>query len=105
METAIKELKAQLTHISTESILGMISLNFVSVPNYDGSVTNMLASIMNIPLKSPQRQLIYLAGLTLSTNEIACPRHIDRIEFSQILQKVQDITFKYIEGFINNLIF
>ena len=100
METAVRKLKTKLKNISTESLLGMISLNFISTSDYDGSVTNMLTTIMDIPLKAPQRQLIYLAGLLLTTDEAANPRHIDRKEFLQILTEIQKITFKYIEGFV-----
>ena len=100
MEATVRKLKAQLKNISTESLLGMISLNFISTSNYDGSVANMLTNSMDIPLKAPQRQLIYLAGLLLTTNEAENPRHIDKTEFLQILKEVQKITFKYIEGFI-----
>ena len=102
MEATVRKLKTQLKNISTESLLGMISLNFISTSNYDGSVTNILTNIMDIPLKAPQRQLIYLAGLLLTTDEAANPRHIDRTEFLQILTEIQKITFKYIEGFAPN---
>lgn len=100
MEATVRQLKTQLKNISTESLLGMISLNFISTSNYDGGVTNMLTTIMDIPLKAPQRQLIYLAGLLLTTDEAANPRHIDRAEFLQILTEIQKITSKYIEGFV-----
>ena len=46
METAIKELKAQFAHISTESILGMISLNFVSVAVKKGELFTLKVMAM-----------------------------------------------------------
>ena len=65
-EEKIRALKNKLKECDTESILGNISLTYITQADVDGLIDRKTRFI-DSELMSPQKQRLYLAGLLMST--------------------------------------
>lgn len=102
MEQLVKELKEKLQTYDTSDLLGMISIHFMTFGN-DGDDVAYQSDIFNkTNLMSPQKQYLYLAGLLMSTDDLSeGVKHNNESDFKSLENDVQNITSKYITGFMN----
>ena len=102
MEQLVKELKEKLQTYDTSDLLGMISIHFMTFGN-DGDDVAYQSDIFNkTNLMSPQKQYLYLAGLLMSTDDLSEGlKHNNESDFKSLENDVQNITSKYITGFMN----
>jgi hypothetical protein len=68
MEEKIKLLKEKLEKFDTLDILGMISNRFLVLGQNGEDIARESDLLSKTELMSPQRQLMYLAGLLVSTD-------------------------------------
>lgn len=104
MEDKIKALKLKLEKINTIDLLGMISTRFLICGQNGTDIARQSDMSTKTKLKSPQRQLIYLAGLLMSTEDKSDGnRHnySDEKWFECLERDIQDITFDYFKGFFD----
>lgn len=94
-------LNNKLKDYDTESILGMISLNYSTFANADGMIDSNLYGFKS-DLMSPQKQRLYLAGLLMSTEYSGKPPvHNENLQWYKALEDdIQNITSDYIKGFL-----
>lgn len=100
MENKINILKEKLSRIDTENLLSIISLQFTTFADAEGSVQDNFSQFAE-PLMSPQKQFLYLAGLLMSTQYKGNGKEKDDVLF-ELTKDVQDITEEYIKGFIGD---
>lgn len=100
-EDKIQALKSKLKDCDTESILGIISLNYSTFADTDGVIDNTLYGY-ETNLMSPQKQRLYLAGLLMSTEYSGKPPvHDENLQGYKALEDdIQSITSDYIKGFL-----
>lgn len=101
MEEKIRQLKKILSGIDTSDLLGRISINFVTFAD-DTNVAEESDLFQKTNLLSPQKQLLYLAGLLISTDNL-CENNsrITETQFKGIKRDIQEITFEYVKKFID----
>lgn len=101
MEEKIKLLKEKLEKFDTLDILGMISNRFLVLGQNGEDIARESDLLSKTELMSPQRQLMYLAGLLVSTDYKSQGNEPAKCEnwFKKIENDVQDITFDYINNF------
>lgn len=102
MEEKIKLLKEKLEKFDTLDILGMISNRFLVLGQNGEDIAKESNLLAKTELISPQRQLLYLAGLLVSTDYKSDGNEPIEGEnwFKKIENDVQDITFDYIKNFL-----
>ena len=101
MEEKIKLLKEKLEKFGTLDILGMISNRFLVLGQNGEDIARESNLLAKTELISPQRQLLYLAGLLVSTDYKSDGNEPIEGEnwFKKIEKDVQNITFDYIKNF------
>lgn len=101
MEEKIRQIKKKLSGIDTSDLLGRISINFVTFAD-DTNVAEESDLFQKTNLLSPQKQLLYLAGLLISTDNL-CENNsrITETQFKGIKRDIQEITFEYVKKFID----
>lgn len=102
MEEKINLLKEKLEKFNTLDILGMISKYFLVFRQNGEDIAREESDLFSkTELMSPQRQLMYLAGLLVSTEYKSHRNEPAEGEnwFKKIENDVQDITFDYIKNF------
>ena len=102
MEQLVKELKEKLQTYDTSDLLGMISIHFMTFGNNGDDVAYQSDIFNKTNLMSPQKQYLYLAGLLMSTDDLSeGVKHNNESDFKSLENDVQNITSKYITGFMN----
>lgn len=101
MEEKIAIIKEKLSLISTEELLGIISLHFTTFADEEGGIQNNLPFQLKSELMSPQKQYFYLAGLLMSTDDKSNGEETTNILCS-LEKDIQDITSDYVKGFVND---
>lgn len=103
MEEKIKLLKEKLEKFDTLDILGMISNCFLVLGQNGEDISKESNLLAKTELISPQRQLLYLAGLLVSTDYKSDGNEPIEGEnwFKEIEKDVQNIAFDYIKNFFN----
>ena len=101
MEEKIKALKEKLEKFDTLDLLGMISTRFLVFGQNGADIARQSDVFAKTELMSPQRQLIYLAGLLVSTEYKSNGNEPAKGEkwFEKIENDVQNITFDYMKNF------
>lgn len=101
MEQLVKILKKKLQTYDTKDLLGMISIQFMIFGN-NGDEVAMQSNLFNkTNLMSPQKQYLYLAGLLMCTDDLSeGTKHNIESDFKNIENDIQNITSKYISGFM-----
>ncbi len=102
MEEKIEKLKKILMNVNTEGLLGIISLNFSTFADEHGNIVKEVPGQLMAHLASPQKQLIYLAGLMMSTDYVGTG-DFDESAYDSLAEEVQNITSEYIDGFISGI--
>ena len=98
IEEKIAELKKRLENIDTTALLGAISLSYYTFTDENGVIDTDLPFQFSSNLMSPQKQRLYLAGLIMSTDQLAA-NDIGK-EIKEIEDSIQDITSSYLKGFL-----
>ena len=103
MEEKIKLLKEKLEKFDTLDILGMISNRFLVLGQNGEDIAKESNLLAKTELISPQRQLLYLAGLLVSTDYKSDGNEPIEGEnwFKKIEKDIQNITCDYIKNFFN----
>lgn len=101
MEEKIKALKEKLEKFDTLDLLGMISTRFLVFGQNGADIARQSDVFAKTELMSSQRQLIYLAGLLVSTEYKSNGNEPAKGEkwFEKIENDVQNITFDYMKNF------
>jgi len=99
MEAKIKDLKLKLEKIDTIDLLRMISTRFLVFGQNGADIARQADIFAKTELMSPQRQLIYLAGLLMSTEDKSTGNKHDEKWFESIESDIQNITFDYFKNF------
>lgn len=101
MEEKIKALKEKLEKFDTLDILGMIRNRFLVFGQNGADIARQSDVFAKTELMSPQRQLIYLAGLLVSTEYKSNGNKPAKGKkwFEKIESDVQNITFDYMKNF------
>ena len=96
----IQALKNKLKDCDTESILGIISLNYLNFADADGAIDSTPYGF-ETNLMSPQKKRLYLAGILISTEYSGKPPVYDENlqGYKALEDDIQSIIADYTKGF------